>query len=211
MQLPTSIETIRDNLFESVDEMEKKKLPDNMRQKIIRLRDMYNFWLQYPNLKDLDIVLELGKRYGLKKSAAYEHIRIIKYLLGDLNKASKDYHRYKFANMIEQSFDMGKRTKDARAMAAASNYYGKYMQLDKDDEKDLGYDKIVVQPFEPTTDPTILGIKPIPNIRERIEKKLKQYWNDDIEDVSFEEVDFGENKLFAPPSPTTTNNEEEQS
>lgn len=207
MSLPSTLETARIHLFSSVDEMKRAGVPELIQLRLIRLRDMYNFWLQYPNKKDMDIVDELKQRYGIGKSAAYEDIRIIKFLLGDLNKASKDYHRFRFEHMIAGAYEMGKRTKDARAMAAASNYYGKYMQLDKEDEKDLGYDQIVVQPFEPSNDPSILGIKPIPNIREKIEAKIKQYSNEDIEDVDFEEVEFNEDDIFKAPTLKPDGNE----
>ena len=90
------------------------------------------------------------------------------------------------------------RKTDARAMAACDNYYAKYMQLDKEDAKDLGYDKIVIQPFQPSTDPTILGIRPIPNIRQRIADKIKQYMNEDIQDIRFEDADFNEDDIFNP-------------
>lgn len=200
MPLPATYDIAREHLFSSVDEMTAAHVPQLIQERLIRLRDMYNFWLQYPSLKDQDIVLELKKRYNLGKSAAYEDIRIIKYLLGDLNRATKDYHRFRFSQMISEAFDMGRRTKDARAMASAANFYGKYTQLDKDDERDLGYDKIVVQPFEPSNDPSILGIKPIPNIRQRIDQKIKQYMNEDIEDVTFEEVEFNEEDIFKPPT-----------
>lgn len=200
MPLPATYDIAREHLFSSVDEMTAAHVPQLIQERLIRLRDMYNFWLQYPYLKDQEIVLELKKRYNLGKSAAYEDIRIIKYLLGDLNRATKDYHRFRFSQMISEAFDMGRRTKDARAMASAANFYGKYTQLDKDDERDLGYDKIVVQPFEPSNDPSILGIKPIPNIRQRIDQKIKQYMNEDIEDVTFEEVEFNEEDIFKPPT-----------
>lgn len=200
MPLPATYDIAREHLFSSVDEMTAAHVPQLIQERLIRLRDMYNFWLQYPSLKDQEIVLELKKRYNLGKSAAYEDIRIIKYLLGDLNRATKDYHRFRFSQMISEAFDMGRRTKDARAMASAANFYGKYTQLDKDDERDLGYDKIVVQPFEPSNDPSILGIKPIPNIRQRIDQKIKQYMNEDIEDVTFEEVEFNEEDIFKPPT-----------
>ncbi len=200
MPLPATYDIAREHLFSSVDEMTAAHVPQLIQERLIRLRDMYNFWLQYPSLKDQEIVLELKKRYNLGKSAAYEDIRIIKYLLGDLNRATKDYHRFRFSQMISEAYDMGRRTRDARAMASAANFYGKYTQLNKDDERDLGYDKIVVQPFEPSNDPSILGIKPIPNIRQRIDQKIKQYMNEDIEDVTFEEVEFNEEDIFKPPT-----------
>lgn len=198
MPLPSTIDIARENLFSSVDEMRDNNVPELIQKRIIRLRDIYNYWLQYPKTRELDIVQELQKRYDVQKSAAYEDIRIIKYLLGDLNKASKDYHRYRFIQRNEETYEMAKRMKDARAMAACDNYYGKYMQLDKEEAKDLGYDKIIVQPFVPSNDPTILGIRPVPNIRQRIADKIKQYWNEDIEDVQFEDVEFNEDDIFKP-------------
>lgn len=196
MPVPATIDVCEKYLFADINEMTADGIPELIQQRLIRLRDMYNYWLQFPRKKDLEIVGELERRYQVGKSTAYEDIRIIKRLLGDLAKTTKDYHRYKFCQMIDETFDMAKRIKDARAMGAAANYYGKYTQLDKEDILDKGYDKIVVQPFEPTDDPTVLGIKPIPNIREKIKSKIQQYWSDDIEDVEFEEVEFNEDDIF---------------
>lgn len=196
MPVPATIEVCEKYLFADITEMSADGIPELIQQRLLRLRDMYNFWLQFPRKKDLEIVLELERRYSVSKSTAYEDIRIIKRLLGDLAKTTKDYHRYKFCQMIDETFDMAKRTKDARAMGAAANYYAKYTQLDKEDILDKGYDKIIVQPFEPTDDPTVLGIKPIPNVREKIKSKIEQYWSDDIEDVDFEPVEFNEDDIF---------------
>ena len=196
MPVPATIDMCSRYLFADVNEMTTDGVPEVIQQRLLRLRDMYNFWLQFPRKKDLEIVSELELRYKVSKSTAYEDIRIIKRLLGDLAKTTKDYHRYKFCQMIDETFDMAKRTKDARAMGAAANYYGKYTQLDKEDIRDKGYDKIVVQPFEPTDDPSVLGIKAIPNVREKIKSKIQQYWSEDIEDVEFEEVEFNEDEIF---------------
>ncbi|MBV3619422.1 hypothetical protein [Bacteroides xylanisolvens] len=196
MPVPATIDVCQKYLFADLDEMSADGLPEVIQQRLLRLRDMYNFWLQFPRKKDLEIVAELELRYKVSKSTAYEDIRIIKRLLGDLAKTTKDYHRYKFCQMIDETYEMAKRIKDARAMGAAANYYGKYTQLDKEDILDKGYDKIVVQPFEPTDDPSVLGIKAIPNIREKIKSKIQQYWSEDIEDVEFEEVEFNEDEIF---------------
>ena len=198
MPLPATIDVCKEHLFADREEMAKHNIPVIIQDRLIRLRDMYNFWLGCPRKKDLEIVKELEIRYKIQRSAAYEDVRIIKMLLGDLNKSTKDYHRWKLLNMLDESYEMAKRTKDARAMVAASDKYGKYTQLDKEDLVDRGYDKIQVQPFEPTDDPSVLGMKPIPNVRQRIQAKIKQYWNDDIEDVEFEEVEFNEDDIFHP-------------
>lgn len=186
----STIEYGQQYLFANVAEMQEAGVPDIIQQRLIRLRDMYNIWLNNPSMKDAQIVRRLMEQYGIAKTAAYEDVRIIKFLLGDLNKATKDYHRYRFIQRNEETYSLAKSIKDARAMAAADNHYGKYMQLNIPDEEDYGYDKIVVQPFIPTTDPTVIGLKPIPNIREKIAKKLKQYIDEDIQDIEFEAAEL---------------------
>ncbi|MDD6943040.1 MAG: hypothetical protein SOV24_07115 [Muribaculaceae bacterium] len=52
-------------------------------------------------------------------------------------------------------------------MERAAASYAKYNRVDLEDEQTLPYELIVVQPFTATDDPTVLGIKPIPNIQPR--------------------------------------------
>ena len=64
---------------------------------------------------------------------------------------------------------------------------------------------IVIQPFTPSFDPTLVGIKPIPNVDEvkaRLKRTLAQEIPD-IEDVDFEPADLEEEALF----PDTPNKE----
>jgi hypothetical protein len=196
MAIPATIDICERYLFADVSEMVAESVPEIIQKRLLRLRDLYNYWVNFPSKKDMDIAEEDMRRNGIGKSAAYDDVRILKKLLGNFAKTTKDYHRYKFTLMIDQSFEMAKRTKDAKAMASAANFYAKYTQLDKEDEVERGYDQIVVQPFEPTDDPTVLGLKPIPNLREKIARKLKQYWSEDMQEVSFESAEFDKDKLF---------------
>ena len=63
----------------------------------------------------------------------------------------------------------------------------------------MPYDLIVVEPFTATADPSVLGIKPIQNIQENIQKMIAKYRAEtiDIEDVEYEEADLEEDVLFA--------------
>lgn len=196
MPIPKTLEICKSHLFDDRNKMEEAGVPLIIQERIIRIRDMYTVWLNFPSKKELEIVAELIQRYGIQKSAAYDDVRIIKTLLGDLNKASKDFHRWQFNNMIRKAYEMAERRKNPDAMVKAADKYGKYNQLDKEDILDNPWETIQVQPFEPTSDPTVIGIKPVPNIKEKIAKKIKQYWNEDIEDVTFEEADFQEESLF---------------
>ena len=83
-------------------------------------------------------------------------------------------------------------------MERAASSYAKYNRVDLEDEQAVPYDLIVVQPFTATNDPSVLGIKPIPNLREKIRMLLNKYRaeNMDIEDIEFEEADLEESTLF---------------
>ena len=137
-------------------------------------------------------------RFGISKVLAYSDLAIVKALLPQLAQASRDFHRYRYNEMILETFQMAKKRKDTKTMEKAASSYAKYNRVDLEDEQAVPYDLIVVQPFTATNDPTVLGIKPIPNINERIAELLKKYRaeNMDIEDVEYEEADLELNNLF---------------
>lgn len=197
--IPATLDVALEHLFSSTDEMQNARIPEIIQKRILRIRDLYTFWLNYPNTKDVDIVRELRKRYGISQNIAYQDLRIIKTLLGEINKSSRDFYRYKFNKMIERAYEVADRKGDAKAMAAASAVYGKFNKLDKEDPQDLGYDKIIPQNFEITDDPSILGYKKIPNVKERINKIINEM-GQDIQDVQYEEVEFNEEDIFKLPN-----------
>ncbi len=181
--------------------MDEAGLPAQMQQRLLRLREVYTYWLQWPLTRDRDIAERIIKEHGLGRTQAYQDIRIIKALLGEVHKTTKEYHRFKFLQMIEESYNLAKVNNDAKSMVAAADKYAKYTQLDKEDLIDRGFDKIVPQPMKPTDDPSVAGFKPVPNIRERIQKKIQSYWSEEVEDVEFEAVDFNADELFHPEKP----------
>ncbi len=178
--------------------MIRSGVPETTIDHIVRIRDVYSYWLQFPNKKDREIVGELMRRGNIQRSAAYEDLRLIKQLLGDLNKASKDYWRYRFLQMAERAYEVAENNGDARSMVAAADKIGKYMGLAEADEVDKGYDKIPIQIFAVTDNPEVIGLKRLPNARERIREMKKKYWNEDIVDVEAEEVDFDIDEIFHP-------------
>lgn len=90
---------------------------------------------------------------------------------------------------------MAQNRKDARAMGSAAAYYAKYNNLDKIMPEAKLWD-IPIQPFVITENPEVLGFKRIPNIEEKIKAKIRQYWNEDVETISYDEVDLDEEGLF---------------
>jgi hypothetical protein len=78
-------------------------------------------------------------------------------------------------------------------MALAADKMGKYNMLDKPDAEPLPFDEIVPQSFDPTDDPTPLGLKKDPQIREKRKRMLEKYASEiEIEDVPFEELNDDE-------------------
>ena len=194
--IPAILDTARDYLFADVCKMAEAGLPDITQRHLLRLRDIYNYWLRFPLTKDRELVTYIQNVYELQPTQAYADIRLVKALLGDLQKTTKEYHRYRFIEMVNAAYEMARINRDAKSMVAAADKYAKYTQLDKEDLIDRGFDKIIIQPFKPTDDPSVAGFKPVPNIREKIQKKIASYWNEEVEEVSYEAVEFDEDAIF---------------
>jgi hypothetical protein len=77
-------------------------------------------------------------------------------------------------------------------MERAATSYAKFNNVNVEDEQSVPYDMIVVQPFTATDDPTVLGIKPIPNIEKVISDMIEKYRAEslDIDDIEYEDADI---------------------
>ena len=193
------LEICSKDLFTAEDELLEKYNAEQA-QRVLRLRDMYNYYISNPDTKDRQFVDTAMSRHGIMKSQAYADLSIIKSLLPLLSSASRDFHRFRFNEMILETYQMAKARKDTKSMEKAASSYAKFNRVDFEDEQALPYDLIVVQPFTATSDPRVLGIKPIPNVEEKIAAMLKKYRQEsmDIDDVDYEEVDLEEEELFNP-------------
>jgi hypothetical protein len=184
MPRPTALETSRKYLFSDIDQV-----PESYREKITRLRAAFTLWYEFPTKTETDIRDFLINEFKIVKSTAYEDIQIIKILLGDIKNPAKEWIRYQVNAMLDAAYTLAEIKKDPKAMALAADKKGKYNMLDKRDADPLPFDEIVPQPFEPTDDPTPLGIKKDPDIREKKRKMLEKYASEiEIEDVPYEEI-----------------------
>ena len=191
------IDACRLDLFTSEDEL-REKYSEPIVARVIRIREEYNWFLSNPDAKDRQFVENAIARYGLNKTQAYSDLAIVKALLPHMSQASRDFHRYRYNEMILETFQMAKKRKDTKTMEKAASSYAKFNRVDLEDEQAMPYDLIVVQPFTATDDPSVLGIKPMPRLQERIQQLLRKYKaeNMDIEDIEFEEADLEEKSLF---------------
>lgn len=191
MPFPSVQDIVQVDFFTSEDVL-REKYPDVSVERVLRLRGMYNWFISNPESKDKEFVDECLSRYGVSKTLAYDDLRVIKSVLPHITQASRDYHRWKYNEMILETYQMAKKRKDTKTMERAATSYAKFNNVNVEDEQSVPYDLIVVQPFTATQDPSVLGIKPIPNIEKKISDLIAKYRAEsmDIDDIEYEEPDI---------------------
>lgn len=210
MANPSALEVCRTDLFTREAEL-RERYPQSVVDKVLRVREMYNWFIANPDGTDREFVNELVQRHDVSKVTAYSDLAVVKAMLPLLAAASRDFHRWRFNEMIMNTYKMAQKRKDTKTMERAAASYAKYNRVDLEDEQVMPYEMIVVQPFTATSDPSVLGIKPIPNIQRKISDMIKKYRAEtiDIEDVEFEEPDLELDSLF-PLNNNTQNNDGEE-
>lgn len=184
MPRPSTLEICRQHLYSDIDEV-----PKAYQERVKRLRVAYTYWYEFPTKTETDIRDHLMNEFDVVKSTAYEDIQVIKVLLGDIKNPSKEWIRFQVNAMLDAAYKLAKKQKDPKAMTMAADKKGKYNMIDQADAQQLPFDEIVPQQFEPTDDPTSLGLKKDPEIREKKRKMLEKYMNDiEIIDVPYEEM-----------------------
>lgn len=192
-----ALDACRVDMFES-EEVLRGKYPAQTVEKVLRIREMHNWFVSNPKASDRDFITEVCKRHGISKTTAYSDLAILKQMLPALASASREFHRWRANEMLLATYRMAELRKDTRTMEKAASSYARINRVDLEDEVKIPWEKIVVQPFCATEDPRVLGIEPIPNIRQKIDTLLSKYRAEsmDIEDVEFEEADLELESLF---------------
>ena len=197
MPQPNIRDIAQRDLFTAETQLRERYNEDQIAH-ILRLREMYSWFVASPDIKDRQMITQTLDRFHISRAEAYADLAIVKMLLPLLTSASRDFHRYRANEMLLETYRMAKARKDTKTMERAAASYAKYNRVDLEDEQTLPYDMIVVQPFTATSDPTILGLKPIPNLQQKIDKLLAKYRAEtiDIEDIDYEEADLEETIYF---------------
>lgn len=183
-----NIDIYADNLMLSEDELLEKGIEQQTIRRILRLRDIYNYMLRNPLKKDREYIDYIQAAYRdasgkpLSKRKAYEDVEILHAVIGNLQECSKEWHRWRFNNMIMEGYAIALRKEDAAAIAKLAQQYGKYNKLDKEDAHDHGYGEIPRLVF--TFDVAALGFKPIPNVRRVMDELIARFSNSTLQDIA---------------------------
>lgn len=208
LPMQSILELARTDLYTDRSELLQKYSPAQA-DHLVRLREMVTWSINNPSMKDRQFVDEFRSRTKLSFVTLYADLKIVKSLLPNLAETTRDYHRWRYNEMILETYQMAKSRKDTKTMEKAATSYAKFNRIDIEDETAVPYNMIVVQPFVPTMDPTVLGIKPIKNIDERIRKLTAELSDShpDTQQIEYESADldldkiFKENPIDTPPEP----------
>lgn len=205
-QRPKTIDVVKTDLFSPLDVIQRKYDKVTV-ARLIRLRAEYEWMLSNPDARDRQFVEEFLAREDCAESQLYADLHLLKQMVPMLATANKDWHRWKTNQMLIETYQMAKKRKDTKTMAVAAAQYAKVNRVDLEDEQSVPYEEIVVQPFVPTSDPTVLGIKPIPNVEQKIKDMIAKYRREsiDIDDVEFEEADVKDIEMMRQPLPPADN------
>jgi len=178
------------NLMKPEEEMRNDRVSEEVIGRVIRLRDVYNYMLRNPLVKDRTYVDYIESRYGVTKRTAYSDLEILHAIVGNLQQCTKEWHRWRFNNMIMEGYAIALRRQDPAAIAKLAQQYGKYNRLDKTDDLDNRLSEVPHIVF--TFDVAKIGFRPIPNAFKYIDQIIKKYggtpYEDLIEDVDFVEI-----------------------
>jgi hypothetical protein len=187
MSRKTNLDKFNEVLFQDFDEQQHLTLVEQ--EQLKRYRAAFTLSLEKPSIPDNKLRDHLISEYGISTSQAYRDIANIRILLGNVRNAGKEWIRYLVNETLKQAIEEASGKKHLKERILAAAMLGKYNRLDKEDSEEIPWDEIVPEGIEPTTDPSVLKIKPLKNKKEEIRKMYKKYKGEiDIEDADYQEV-----------------------
>lgn len=187
MSVPANIDDYSIYLSQDSSELREQHVPDATIWRVERLRELAAYWRSYPSTSPKELVSRCQQMFKVAQSQAYDDIHLLKVLIGNLETTTKEFARWRANQMIEEDRLAARRDGDWRAVASMQKNYILNNQTDKPDTPDMAFDKIVPVAFEPTDDPSVLGIKAPKNLRARRDKLIRQY-SHEAEYAEYEEV-----------------------
>ena len=76
MSYPNAFEVCRTELFTKVEDLQQK-YPQTLVDKVVRVREMYNWFLSNPGGTDREFVSEVMQRHSVSKVTAYSDLAVV--------------------------------------------------------------------------------------------------------------------------------------
>lgn len=188
MSVPATIEQYQSILFSPSEELDHSALPSAVKARVLRLRALYTYWINFPSRSTREMVAQDREMHApLSEREAYDDVKLVKVLLGNLEQESKEWHRHVFNKRIEEVYRAAIANGDLKTAERANADYAKFNRVGELDPAPADYEGITPHVIEPTDDPTVIGIAPIKDLRGTI-RRLRKKLGADIQDADFIEL-----------------------
>lgn len=148
--------------------------------------------LKSPSLADSAIVRTFTARYRVSRPTAYSDLAVVKALLPSLGKEAREFHRWRVKEMLLETYKIASSKMDVRTMERVAATYAKAFGVAKEEEQAVPVEQILVQPWVPTDNPEVIGLKRLPDREKKIRSLLQELRvkEPEIIDIDFEEADI---------------------
>jgi hypothetical protein len=184
-------EHIIDRIDKALFNPDETKLSEKELEILERIRAAFVVWNDNPMKSDNEIRDFLMNTYNISKSQAYRDIINTKICLGNMKAVGKEWLRFRANTIIEEAYKAAAEGdhKKAKSLTLIANSIVKINKLDIEEGEQIDWEKLIPQQFEPTSDPETIGLKPIPDLRQKISQLKQKYFNEiSIEEIPYEET-----------------------
>lgn len=195
MPLPVNIDEYVSYIVMNDEELRDQHVSPAVIQRLHRLRGLYAYWLQFPDKFERDILQQDISLFGVGRAQAYDDVRLVQILLGNMQQATRNFMRWKINQDLEADLRAARRQGDYRSVASLEKVRVLNNRTDKEDEPETNYDRIPLFGVVFTSNPSALNIPGYDNeasLRKDIEMMNKRYSRDiekEKEFTDYEEVE----------------------
>lgn len=195
MSLPVNIDDYSRYIVMTDEQLLDEHVGSHILERLHRLRGLYAYWLQFPDKFERDIMQQDMALFGVCRAQAYDDVRLVQILLGNMQQASRNFMRWKINQDLEQDLKAARRAGEHKAVAAIEKVRVLNNRTDKEDEPETAYDRIPLFGVTFTSNPAALKIPGYDNeasLRKDIETMNRRYSREiekEKEYTDYEEVE----------------------
>lgn len=195
MPLPANLDEYTRYIVMNDDELKEERISTAIIQRLHRLRGLYAYWLQFPDKFERDILQQDIALFGVGRAQAYDDVRLVQIILGNMQQANRNFMRWKINQDLERDLKEARRQGDYRSVASLEKVRVLNNRTDKEDEPQTDYDRIPLFGVVMTSNPSVLKIEGYDNeaaLRKDISVLNKKYSREieqEQEYIDYQEVE----------------------
>jgi len=195
MPLPANLDEYTRYIVMNDDELKEERISTAIIQRLRRLRGLYAYWLQFPDKFERDILQQDIALFGVGRAQAYDDVRLVQIILGNMQQANRNFMRWKINQDLERDLKEARRQGDYRSVASLEKVRVLNNRTDKEDDPQTDYDRIPLFGVVMTSNPSVLKIEGYDNeaaLRKDIyvlNKKYSREIEQEQEYIDYQEVE----------------------